>query len=133
MKKRISLAMAVIIIVGLLAACGSKSPEWVNEEEIVTKTKEVIGLVNDKDTETIRALFRDDLKEQVTDEALNAGYDILEKVGEFKEFGEYKIRGMKVKNEEIATIVYKVKYAEKEITYNIAFDKDMNLVTLVFK
>lgn len=133
MKKKISLILVVVIVMGLLVACGNKAPEWVNIDATAEKAKEVIVLVNENNTEAIRALFREDLKDQVTDEALNAGYDVLKKVGEFKEFGEYKVSGMKLKNEEIATIDYKVKYAEKEITYNIAFDKDMNLVTLVFK
>ena len=54
---------------------------------------------------------------------------ILEKQGEFKDFGKCTYLGQIKDNKKYGGVIIVVKYEEGNVNYSLAYDEDMNLVS----
>ena len=88
-----------------------------------------IEIAQSKDYESWKSRFTKDLQSSLTEESYDSYLKILEKQGEFKEFGKCTYLGQIKDNKEYGGVIIVVKYEEGNVNYSLAYDEDMNLVS----
>lgn len=131
MKKIFTMMLASILVLSLAACSSAKLSEDYSEDEVISRAKEVVELINVLDYSAINAELRDDLKDTLTTEKLENALE--KKVGDAGDFSEYSTvttAGQKSKStgEDYATVVLVCKYENATITYVISMDKNMDIV-----
>ena len=142
MKKLLCAVLAALLLFGLTACGGGKSesestlPDGFDEESVTAEAKEVVSHANDGDYETICGMLRDDLKDQLTPEALEEAWgDTLGGLGAFQEYKTVATASTqdKTTKEDYAVVGLVCTYEKGEGTFTLSFDKDLALVGLYLK
>lgn len=125
-----------VIIVGAFVYIYIRSPKTTNladstlftEEEVYSKSEEIIGLFENGEYEGLRALCNIEMVDRMTDDVLKNGMDSFG--------GSLGVRievtskeGVEAKQSDgyYAMTRYKIKYENIELTYTIILDTDMKL------
>ena len=139
-KSRISsvffLALLAIMSVAFLTGCsGNQLSSDFNQEDVKTAAENVIVVINNEDSASLRELFTTQLNEALTDDVLKQVYDAISKGGQFEKIEDMSLTGTtdKSTNEEYAVVVAKAKYEIKTFTYTLSFNKQMKLAGLYYK
>ena len=137
-KIKRSMILCLVICFSLLTGCSGSSPklsEDFNEEQVKTAAKDVIDMINSKDSEAILAISNDQMQEELTIDILNEVYKGIGEGEEFKSVEAVRVVGHEDKNskEEFAVAIANAKYEKENFTYTITFDKQMKLAGLYFK
>lgn len=104
-------------------------PEGFDKETVREQAMEDIEIAQSKDYESWKSRFAEDLQSSLTEESYDSYLKILEKQGEFKEFGKCTYLGQIKDNKEYGGVIIVVKYEEGNVNYSLAYDEDMNLVS----
>jgi len=130
--RKLILVMSCVL---LLSACGNKLSSDFDEAEIEKATEEVIQLINNQDTEAIRAMCTVQMKTALTDEVFAQVYEIIAEGGAYDRIEDMSIAGTKdsASGEEFAMVVANAKYDIKLFTFTISFTKQMKLAGLFIK
>ena len=101
------------------------------DKETVKKAGEwkILRSRKSKDYESWKSRFTKDLQNSLTEESYDSYLKILEKQGEFKEFGKCTYLGQIKDNKKYGGVIIVVKYEEGNVNYSLAYDEDMNLVS----
>lgn len=135
-KANVNKLIMLMVVMALFTGCSSPGlSEDFNEDEVKTKAKEVITLMNEKDSEALLGMSTVQMKEALTEDVLNQVYAAIDEGGEFVEFQDISVGGQKDQssNEEFAVTVVNAKYEIKNFTYTISFTKQMKLAGLFYK
>ncbi|HHT16309.1 MAG TPA: DUF3887 domain-containing protein [Papillibacter sp.] len=129
MKKAAAALLCAALL--LTAACSSQAFEF-DEDAAVSAAKDVIDLVYVLDFDAIYGLFREDVRELVTAESLEAAIaPIMDQSGAFVEHKKAQAVAHNDKQfGEIIIVGVQTKYENETLTYTISFDRDFNLVGL---
>ena len=104
-------------------------PEGFDKETVREQAMEDIEIAQSKDYESWKSRFAKDLQSSLTEESYDSYLKILEKQGEFKEFGKCTYLGQIKDNKKYGGVIIVVKYEEGNVNYSLAYDEDMNLVS----
>ena len=142
MKKRPVVYDDFVMAVGSLMGCSSlgsggneqgeilkELPEGFDKETVREQAMEDIEIAQSKDYERWKSRFAKDLQSSLTEESYDSYLKILEKQGEFKEFGKCTYLGQIKDNKKYGGVIIVVKYEEGNVNYSLAYDEDMNLVS----
>lgn len=129
---RLILIMSCVLLLG---ACGNQLSSDFEQVEIEKATEEVIQLINNQDTEALRALCTVQMKTALTDEVFAQVYEIIAEGGAYDRIEDISIAGSKdsASGEEFAMVVANAKYDIKLFTFTISFTKQMKLAGLFIK
>ncbi len=125
-----------VIIVGAFVYIYIRSPKTTNladstlftEEEVYSKSEEIIGLFENGEYEGLRALCNTEMVDRMTDEVLKNGMDSFGgSLGERIEITSKEGVEAKQSGGFYAMTRYKIKYENIELTYTIILDTDMKL------
>jgi len=128
------LAAAVCLV--LLTGCGStKLSEDYKEDEVKSAAENVITLVNNQDSEGLKAICTVQMRDALTDDVMKQIYEAIGEGGTFEEVSNISVAGStdKTSGEEFAVAVVKAKYEIRSFTYTISFTKEMKLAGLYYK
>lgn len=136
-KKFMSLITLVVILsTTILTACSAPGLSSAFDEATVKKAAEnVVTLLNNQDTEGLRAIFTSQMDAAITDEVFGQIFSALAEGGKFLEIEDMAVYGStdKSSGEEFAVATVRAVYDMKTFTYTISFDKDMQLAGLYYK
>ena len=141
--KKLAVGFGVFVMaVGSLMGCSSlgsggneqgeilkELPEGFDKETVRKQAMEDIEIAQSKDYESWKSRFTKDLQNSLTEESYDSYLKILEKQGEFKEFGKCTYLGQIKDNKKYGGVIIVVKYEEGNVNYSLAYDEDMNLVS----
>ena len=137
MKRKVSLLIVIAVLcLAFLTGCGG--PELSDEfdqAEVESSAKEVIQMVNDKDSEGLRKMSIPVMQEGLTDATLEQVYAVIDEGGPFKGVTDIRVAGQtdKESKTKYAVAVAKAEYESKTLTFTISFTTDMELAGLYFK
>lgn len=125
-----------VIIVGAFVYIYIRSPKTTNladstlftEEEVYSKSEEIIGLFENGEYDGLRALCNTEMVGRMTDDVLKNGMDSFGgSLGERIEVTSKEGVEAKQSDGYYAMTRYKIKYENIELTYTIILDTDMKL------
>lgn len=129
----LSIVLLAVMSLAVLGGCAAKLPEGFDEAEVKAAAENVIDLLNKNDSEGLTALMSDDMKALLTDDVQSQIFALVKDSGAFQEISDLKMTGATENGITFAAVVAQAKYANREITYTISFDKDMKLAGLYLK
>lgn len=121
----------------ILTACASKEDSISTEDldKYGEISRNVIGYLNEGETEKIYEISTADLKAALTDEVLIEVYSTIDGLGDFVEFGDsdgiYQVD--KNTDEKYTVILQKAKYEEKELLFTVNFNSEGQLAGIFYK
>jgi len=130
------LVLISFLCLALLVGCSSKKSELSSDfdQALVEETgAKVIELVNAKDYQAIRDMGIEEIKKALTDEAMGKVQKKIDNYGEFQKIRKTEVYGFQDGGQEYAVYVAKALYGKRQLTYSIAFDKDMKLAGFYVK
>ncbi|MGI6514177.1 MAG: DUF3887 domain-containing protein [Syntrophomonadales bacterium] len=137
MKRKGSLltAIAVLSLVVLTGCGGPELSDKFDQAKVESSAKEVIQLVNAKDSEGLLAMSTSTMKEELTDATLEQVYADIDEAGLFKGVKDIRVAGYtdKKSKTEYAVVVAKAEYENQTLTYTISFTTDMELAGMYYK
>lgn len=136
LAKRVLPLFTAILMIVFATGCGApKLSAKFDEEAVKQKAQDVIALLNAQDSEGIRELSVQALKDALTDDTFAQIYAALGEGGAFVEVTGITSYGStnKKTGEEYAVVLAQAKYEKKSFTYTISFDTDMNLAGIYYK
>ena len=126
------LAAAVCLV--LLTGCGStKLSEDYKEDEVKSAAENVITLVNNQDSEGLKAICTVQMRDALTDDVMKQIYEAIGEGGTFEQVSDMSVSGSTANGEDYAVVVVKAKYEIRSFTYTISFTKQMKLAGLYYK
>jgi hypothetical protein len=128
--------LSAVVCMAFLAGCSDmKLSKDFNEEEVRSAAENVIDLINNQDSEGLRAICNMQVRDALTDEVLAQIYEAISEGGSFEQIKEMSVAGKKdpSSEEEFAVVVVRAKYEIKTFTYTISFTKQMKLAGLFYK
>lgn len=130
-KKRMWIWILAVVMTLGISGCGSSAQVMSTEEAepYVTKARDAIKQVNDRDWEAILESANDTMREALTEEVIAKSEEVLDSYGEFVDFKE----GKASKLEEQVVVVLPCAYSEKQVIYTVTFDQDGLLAGLYMK
>lgn len=137
MKKILCLGLVLGCVAGIFMGCAGKDlPGDLEKDTIIEECHKIIEMVNDRDFQGVVDLFRDDLKEQLTADALGQALNQpLDQLGDFVKYKTESVAAAKEDNtdKDMAAAVIGVEYSEGSVSYVISFDTDMKVIGLYLK
>ena len=137
MKKLIVISMILVFVTSMLSGCAStKLSDAFNKETVESTSKQVVDYLNAGKYDSVCDMFTDDLKPQLTSDALKSAVEkTYGSAGTFEKYKNVVVIGQKVKatKEDAAVVVIIAKYEKKNVTFTISFNKDMKLIGLYMK
>lgn len=136
MKKIYAIVLALSVILLLSGCSAAKLSEVYSEEEVISRAKEVVELINVSDFSAVNAEVREDLQGALNTEKLQEAIGaFVNDAGTFVEFSTIVTTGQKSKStgEDYAVAVLVCKYENANIIYTIAMDQNMDIVGLYVK
>ena len=127
-----------VVILGtiFLTACSAPGLSSAFDEATVKQEAEnVVTLLNNQDTDGLRAIFTEQMDAAITDEVFGQIFSALAEGGKFIEIEDMAVYGSKDNSsgEEFAVATVRAVYDMKTFTYTISFDTDMRLAGLYYK
>ena len=135
-QKIVILALLASLLLILLSSCSAPGlSSAFNEEEVKQAAEKVVTLLNNQDTDGLRAIFTEQMDAAITDEVFGQIFSALAEGGKFLEIEDMAVFGStdKSSGEEFAVATVRAVYDMKTFTYTISFDKDMRLAGLYYK
>ena len=130
MKKLLSLTILVFAGAFLLAGCGSKLPDGMDEETVLTAAHTVIESLEQKDYDAVVETMDDNLKQALPAEKLAEVWEpIAEQAGAFS--GYEKEAVTEKKGWGVAVVV--ARYEKSAVQFTLSFDSEMHLGGLYLK
>lgn len=136
MRRKIGLILTIILILGVLSACGSNElPEGFVEEELVGQAQNVVALMSAGDYEGTAAMFSPAMAEQLDAAALESAVgEKLNELGEFDSFTSTSISGGSDKKiGDFGVVVLVCKYQNGNAKYTISIDENDQICGLYLK
>lgn len=131
MKRLIPIILSAMIVL-CLAACGSSFD--FDKEAAVSKAEQAVTVINTRDYDDIAALFREDLRSQVSAESIESSWDTqLEEAGAFTEYKSETAVGKVEDETQYIVVVLVCKYENSTLTYTISLDTDLEIVGMYMK
>lgn len=129
MKKKISILFIIVALV--LVGCSKESKlKNFDEEKIVKLSKESIELVNKEEYQKlIDDYFDESVKNMINSDELKPVMNTyIEKIGKFKEFGEYDVLEEEKDGKNYGGLAYEVKHEKGSLIYSISFNEDYKVI-----
>lgn len=120
----------------ILSGCSGQSlSDDFDEEAVKNQAKEVIMMINNKNSEDLMDISTVQMKEALTPETVNTIFAAIDEGGEFIDFEDISVGGQKDESsdEEFAVVVVNTNYDIKNFTYTISFTKQMKMAGLYYK
>lgn len=136
MKRIFSGLLAILMLMTLSACSSSKLADIYSADEVITRAKKVVEVINTLDYDAMNAELREDLRSALTAEQLKTAWDTkLAGAGSFTEYTTTATAGQKSKStgEDYAIAILVCKYEKASLTFTISMDKDMQIVGLYMK
>ncbi|MFB0921204.1 MAG: DUF3887 domain-containing protein [Oscillospiraceae bacterium] len=136
MKKIITAALSIILVLSLAACSSSKLADIYKEDDVIAKAKSVVDTINTQDYDAVVTLVREDLQGQLTADSLKSAWQpMLDESGAFKEYKTVAAYGQKSKStgEDYAICVLVCTYEKATRTFTISLDKDLAVVGMYMK
>lgn len=130
-KKLVSMFAVALMAVSLLVACGVKMPDTYDEQTVKDKAVEVVNLINAGDKESVLAMYR--LPEKENQEVIE-GWPTVEStysiIGSLVSIKKITVKTEKdpITEEPRAVVTVLCKYEKGQMTYNVAFDGNNEVV-----
>lgn len=134
-KQALSL-FSVVLMIAFATGCGAPQlSAKFDEETVKQKAQNVIALLNAQDSDGIREVSVQILKDALTDDTFAQIYAALGEGGAFVEVTNLTAYGSTDENTgvEYAVVQAQAKYDKRSFTYTISFDTDMNLAGIYYK
>lgn len=125
----IALLLSVVVVAGCAAELSSAFDEAVVEQS----AHDVIGMINDHDSEGLRAMCTPEMASALTDEAFAGIFAAVDEGGAFTEITKMSVVGATDDGVDYATVVAVAEYENKTFTYTISFTEDMKLAGLYYR
>lgn len=133
MKKAVSIILIIITIFSLAACAANKLPEGFSEEEVLSKAKSVVTLLNEKNFEGVTELYSDVMNSDAA-ELEKALSKQLEGLGDFKDFSSNAVGASSAPEiGDFAVVILVCAYDNGKATYTISIDKDNRICGLFMK
>ncbi len=133
MRRLMGMLMAAGMLAGMFTGCagGQKLSDKFDEAEVREEAKEVIGILNEGDVDTLvddrwNAMLKSAFdKDQVRSQVM----PVIEELGAFEGYDKEAVTGSKDPDteQEYADAVIKVKYEKRKAQFTISFDEDMKV------
>lgn len=127
--------LKIILVASLIAMVyniytSTKLPDGMDKDEIEAKSKEIIFILNKKDTEGFIRLAGERLKKDINDQSMSDIYRRVDAAGQFDKIQNTKTRGDKDDDtkEDYAVATVRVIYENEMPFYTLTFNKDLELV-----
>lgn len=135
MKRKITFALALLVLAISLAACTStKLAKGFDKDAVTAKAEKTIEVINTLDYSAVAALVRKDLQPQITADQLKQGWDkTLTSLGAFEKYDAVTVFGANSGGVDYAVAVVTAKYKNGSAIYTISFDPNMELAGLYMK
>ncbi|MEA5026922.1 MAG: DUF3887 domain-containing protein [Erysipelotrichaceae bacterium] len=136
MKKLIKKSLLLFLAVILFGCSGSSLPKGFDEDEVISKAKDVVAVINTQDYTAVVSLLRSDLQGQVTAEQLQEAWgSYLDAAGDFKEFKTIVTKSQtdSATKEEYAVVVLETVYQNSTRVFTLSFNQELELVGLYMK
>ncbi len=106
-----------------------------DKTKVEKAAKNVITLINNKDSDGIFKLCTVKMKRELTQELLSQIYDAISEGGKFEKVESMILEGTtdSSSNEEFAVVIADAKYEIRSFTYTISFSKQMKLAGLYYR
>ena len=133
MKKLIvALCLISAVVLATVGCVVPKLPKGFDEQTLYDAAVVVIEQLNARDYEGVEAKVRDDLKDEITAEGIQEFFDtILDQYGPYKSLNSYTCYGASdaaFPDENFGSACVIVVHEDKNLTYEITFDKDLWIV-----
>lgn len=125
MKKVLVTIFSAVLIL-LLVACGGNNVDDSVAEKYISKTEEIISLLNEENYEEVHAMFDDEMETELTVEDMNEFTSIIEGSGEFEDFDKSSVE----ENNGHYITVITGKYSNENRVFTITFNKDDEIAGL---
>lgn len=105
MKRTAGIALCFALVLLILTACGKPKPipEGMDNDKLISSGKDIMALVFEQDYDALASLFRGN---NVTADSLKESLQpIVDKMGDFKEFGKISTVGVTENGEEFGNAV----------------------------
>jgi hypothetical protein len=136
MKKLSACILTVIMLLSFSACSSNKLADIYNEDEVIRTAKSAVEVINTKDYDAMAALFRDDLKEEISADTFRDAWDnALTGAGEFEKYSTITVVGQTDSStaQEYAVAMLMCKYANSTLTYTISMDQNLEIVGMYMK
>lgn len=137
MKKRISAGLVMTIMVLCLAGCGSTTTplaEVFVQEQLEQQTVQIVDWLNAGEYEKVYETFREDMKEALPAEELKAACEeTYGNAGSQVQVSNIVVNGQNIDEEDYATVMLKVVYENQNVTFQVGYDSNMEVVGLYMK
>lgn len=131
MKKIIALLTMMMI---LLTGCGKTDLKNFKEDQVKTKSEEIIDLTNEGDFSTIYdEHFADIMKTMSLEDFKNGLEPILKEFGKFVKFDKYEMQEVDNDKEKEVAVQYAVEYENHKAVYTFQFNKEFKLTGYYIK
>lgn len=121
----------------LLASCGGAPlADGFDEQKTTSRAKELVGVINSYDYEAAASCVREDLRSQLTAEALSSAWDAnLRALGAFQKFESVAASGIKDQKtgEDYAMTISVCSYENGLAVFTLTFDRDLSCVGMYMK
>lgn len=135
--RKIAIMTVVLMLLGMLSACGgAKLADIYDEDDVIARAKEVVGIINTGDYEAVVAQVREDLRDKLPAETLEEAWGpALAEAGAFEEYASVSVIGQKSKStgEDYAVTVLTCRYENGKRIFTVSMDKDLAIVGLYMK
>ena len=135
-KRIAALVFALVFALCLSSCSGAKLADTFDEDEVITRAKEVVEIINTLDYAAMTAELREDLQDDLTPDKLKESWDpLLSEADSFTEFKSVTTAGQKSKEtgEDYAIVVLVCKYENSTRTITLVMDTELALVGMYMK
>lgn len=137
MRKRIIAGIAVLMVMLMLAGCGSTTvplADVFGQEQLEQQTLQIVEWLNAGEYEQVYETFREDMKQALPVEELQtACADTYGSAGDFVQVGNTVVNGQKIEEEDYAVVMVKAQYEKQTVTFQVGYDANMQVVGLYMK
>jgi len=113
----------------LLAACGGKKVDDETARTYIDQAEQVVSLLNEGDTESVRGMLDDNMKAALTDAQLQEVVGIIEDSGAFEKVDKSSVE----EQDSLYVTVLGVKYSKSTRIFTISFDSQQKVAGLFIK
>lgn len=135
MKKLISVVL-VLTMLFVMSSCAPKIPDGYDESELTSRAQTVVQLVNTGDYESVISMLREDMQDEVTVDDLSMAYDDpVAEAGAFLNFkkADFSVTNDQTTGETYCVVEMKCEYENEKYTFNVTFNRAMDVVGLFMK
>ncbi|GEM_PF-1122997 len=123
------LLVMIISAMLLLAACGGKKVDDETARTYIDQAEQVVSLLNEGDTESVRGMLDDNMKAALTDAQLQEVVGIIEDSGAFEKVDKSSVE----EQDSLYVTVLGVKYSKSTRIFTISFDSQQKVAGLFIK